>query len=68
MRSIASEISKAVRFWVPLNIMCSIKCEMPFSFSLSKQEPVPTSTPMLTESSPSICLTTSRSPLGNRLL
>ena len=36
---------------------------MPSSESVSHDEPVPTRIPIVTDNSPSICFTTSRSPL-----
>ena len=66
--SISSEIPYAVRFSVPLNIICSIKCEIPSSASVSTLAPVWTIIPIDTDISPGICLTISLVPFPNVLL
>ena len=39
-------ISSALRCFVPLNTMCSMKCEMPFHSGSSSREPVCSQKPM----------------------
>ena len=42
-------MSSAERLAVPLNSMCSMKCEMPFCSGVSRREPLATQTPTDTE-------------------
>lgn len=46
--SVSATMSNAVRRFVPLNIVCSIKCESPFVFGVSLTLPVFTNTPIET--------------------
>ena len=50
---------------LPLNTMCSMKCEMPFEWGSSSREPVFTQTPMETERICCICSVMTVSPLGS---
>ena len=49
MESTDRAISSALRFLVPLKSMCSIKCEIPFSWDVSRREPVRIQTPSETD-------------------
>ena len=49
MESTDRAMSSAERFLVPLNSMCSMKCEMPFCSGVSRREPVRIQTPRETE-------------------
>src|SRR3954463_5743717 len=49
MRSKSRFTSKALRRGVPLNTMCSRKCDTPHSAGISSRDPVRTKKPMATE-------------------
>ncbi len=53
-----------MRLVVPLNTMCSTKCEMPFVSGSSFREPAFSHTPIDTERMWSICSVRMVSPLG----
>ncbi len=65
MRSKSRFTCSAVRVGVPLNIMCSRKCDTPASAGVSSRDPVRTKNPTATDRaaglvSPMIC-----NPFGN---
>ena len=47
-------MSYEVRVFVPLNSMCSMKCEMPLLSALSLALPAPVNMPIATDLTPSI--------------
>src|SRR3954454_23383000 len=60
-------MSSADRLVVPLNSMCSMKWEMPFTFGVSRRAPVPIQTPMLTERTCGTVSVMIRMPLGREV-
>ena len=58
-------MSSADRLVVPLNSMCSIKCEMPFCSGVSRREPEPTQMPTLTLRTCGIASVITRTPLAS---
>ena len=52
--STSSAIAAALRVVVPLNAMCSRKCETPFSSAVSLRDPEATYAPIETVSTPSL--------------
>ena len=63
-RSISRAMSSAVRRWVPLNTMCSMKCEMPLSSSGSRRDPERSQMPTETEWTCSIGSVRTTRPFG----
>src|SRR5690625_267329 len=61
----ASAISRALRFSVPLNNKCSIRCDMPLFSTSSLREPDRTQNPRVTERTCGISSVTIRIPLSN---
>src|ERR1035438_1005643 len=57
-------MSSADRFAVPLNSMCSMKCERPFSSALSRREPLETQIPTETERTCGIASVITLIPFG----
>jgi hypothetical protein len=57
-------ISFIVRFLVPLNTMCSMKCEMPFFAGNSFREPVSIQKPSERERTCGIASVITRTPFG----
>ena len=64
MESTWRAISSAVRCLVPLNTMCSMKCEMPFDCRSSSRDPVLIQIPIEAERMCSISSVMRVSPLG----
>ena len=58
-------MSSAERRVVPLNSMCSMKCEMPFRSGVSRREPAPTHIPTETERTCGIGSVITRTPLAS---
>ncbi len=58
-------IASAERFSVPLNTMCSMKCEMPFHSESSSREPDFSQIPIETERMCDICSVITVRPFGN---
>src|SRR5271163_4570428 len=64
MESTERAISSALRCLVPLNTMCSIKCERPFSGPTSRRDPVRTHSPREMERTCGMRSEIMRRPLG----
>ena len=64
IESTSRAMSSAVRCVVPLNTMCSTKCEMPLTSGSSLREPAFSQIPIETERMWSICSVMTVSPLG----
>ena len=67
MASISFARAAAVRFFVPLNSRCSMKCAPPSRPARSTREPLPTQTPSETVGRPASSSVTTRTPLGSRV-
>ncbi len=61
----ASAMSRAERVFVPLNIKCSMKCEIPFLDGISSREPARYQNPIATERTCGIASVTMRMPFGS---
>ncbi len=64
MESTERAISSAERLEVPLNTMCSMKCERPFCSGASQREPFPTQMPTETERTCGMVSLITRTPFG----
>ena len=64
MASVSLAMSWAVRRWVPLKSMCSMKWAAPDSSGVSSREPPPTQMPRAAERTVSMASVTRRTPLG----
>ncbi len=67
MESTDRAMSSAERLVVPLNTMCSMKCEMPFSSGDSWREPVPIQMPTATERTCGMVSVIKRIPLASEV-
>ena len=65
MESTERAMSSADRLVVPLNSMCSMKCEMPFCSGDSRREPAPTQIPTETERTCGMTSVMTRTPLAS---
>ncbi len=65
--SISSAIWRALRRLVPLNAMCSSRCEMPCSSGFSSRLPAPTQTPSEADSRCGMRSVTTDRPEGRRV-
>ena len=63
MESTERAMSSAEREVVPLNSMCSMKCEMPVCWGASRREPEPIHTPTETERTCDMVSEITRTPL-----
>ena len=68
MESTDLAMSSAERCVVPLNTMCSMKCEIPFSSPFSQRDPVPIQMPSETDRTWSIFSVMTRTPFASVVL
>ncbi len=68
MRSNSADISAALYVGVPLNIMCSMKWDIPASSGSSSREPTETQIPREMERTSAIVIVTTPIPQGSTVL
>ena len=61
-------MSSAERRVVPLNSMCSMKCEMPFCSTVSRREPLPIQMPTETDRTCGMASVITRTPFAKAVI